>query len=141
MAYWLFKEEPDHYSFADLQRDGSAVWDGVENPLALKHLGQVRKKDQILYYHTGKEKAIVGVMEATSDAYPAPDAGDPRQVVVTVKPLFQLPRPVSLAEIKAAPFFAGWELVRMPRLSVMPVSADQWKRIEQMSKARRERPV
>jgi predicted RNA-binding protein with PUA-like domain len=138
MAYWLFKEEPTHYSFADLQRDGEAVWNGVENPLALKHLRSVRKGDLIVYYHTGKEKAIVGVMEAVSDAYPDPKAKDQRLVVVKVKPVRSLPRPVTLAEIKADPDFADWELVRMARLSVMPVSPKRWKRIEKMSRIEKE---
>lgn len=134
MAYWLFKEEPTHYSLADLERDGRAVWDGVENALALKHLRNVRKGDAIFLYHTGKEKAVVGVMEALSDAYPDPAQKDERLAVVDVKPVRRLSRPVTLGEIKADPFFAGWELVRMGRLSVMPVSADQWQRIEAMSK-------
>lgn len=134
MAYWLFKEEPTHYSFADLQRDGEAVWEGVQNPLALKHLRAVKKGDSIFYYHTGKEKALVGVMEAASDAYTNPAAKDPRLAVVKVRPQRALPRPVTLAEIKADEHFADWELVRMSRLSVMPVSPDRWKRIEKMSK-------
>ncbi len=132
MANWLFKEEPTHYSFADLERDGEALWDGVENPLALKHLRSVKKGDSIFYYHTGKEKAVVGVMEAAADS--TPDPKDDRLVVVRVRPVRALPRPVTLAEIKAEPAFAGWELVRMSRLSVMPVSAEHWKRVEKLSK-------
>ena len=73
MALWLFKEEPDTYSFADLQRDGSTIWSGVKNPLAQKHLASIKKGDRIFFYHTGKEKAVVGVMEATADANPDPD--------------------------------------------------------------------
>ncbi len=137
MAYWLFKEEPSHYSFADLQRDNDAVWDGVENPLALKHLRSVKKGDWIFYYHTGKEKAVVGVMQAASDAYPDPKAKDDRLVAVKVQPVRPLPRPVTLAEIKADAAFADWELVRMARLSVMPVSPERWQRIEKLSETPR----
>ncbi len=133
MAYWLFKEEPDHYNYADLEREGRTVWDGVENALALKHLREIRKGDTILYYHTGKEKAIVAVMEAVSDSYPDPRSNDPKLAVVDVAPARRLPHPVSLADIKADPFFADWELVRISRLSVMPVTAAQWKRLEKMS--------
>lgn len=134
MAYWLFKEEPEHYSFANLERDGWARWDGVENNLALRHLRQIRKGDNLFYYHTGKEKAIVGIMEAVSDPYEDPKAKDSRLVAIDVKPISRLPRPVTLAEIKGDAFFWDWELVRLARLSVMPVSKEQWKRIEAMSR-------
>src|SRR5262249_22187995 len=86
MARWLFKEEPDHYSFADLQRDGTALWDGVSNNLARQHLRNVRKGDRVFFYHTGKEKAIVGEMHAVADAETDPDGDDPKAVVVRVKP-------------------------------------------------------
>src|SRR4051812_32708293 len=121
MALWLFKEEPESYSFADLQRDGSAVWDGVTNALAQKHLRAVKAGDRVLYYHTGDEKAVVGVAEVTAGPSPAPDDPAGKLVVVTVKPVRALKKPVTLAAIKADPAFAGWELVRVPRLSVMPV--------------------
>jgi len=124
MAYWLFKEEPEHYSFADLVRDGQTTWDGVSNPLAVKHLSQVRRGDRILFYHTGNEKAVVGIMQAVSDAYLGP--GESKLYVVDVKPIEKLPRPVTLAEIKAHPECASWELVRLPRLSVMPVPKTIW---------------
>jgi predicted RNA-binding protein with PUA-like domain len=134
MARWLFKEEPTHYNFADLQRDGRTLWDGVTNALARKHLRQIQPGDLVLYYHTGDEKAIVGVMEAVSGPQPDPNDEDPKAVVIEVQPLKRLKNPVSLAVIKADPFFAGWELVRMSRLSVMPVSDEQWKRIEDLAK-------
>jgi predicted RNA-binding protein with PUA-like domain len=134
MARWLFKEEPEHYSFADLERDGSAVWDGVSNALARKNLRQVKKGDRIFYYHTGKEKAVVGEMVAVSDGMADPDADDAAAVVVKVKPVQKLRSPVSLQQIKKDAAFAGWELVRLPRLSVMPVSEDQWRRIEELSR-------
>jgi predicted RNA-binding protein with PUA-like domain len=135
MAFWLFKQEPDCYSFADLQREGSTTWDGVSNALAQKHLRSVKKGDKVLFYHTGGEKAVVGVMQVTSDPTPAPGDETCKQVMVTVKPLRKLKTPVTLAAIKADPAFAGWELVRMSRLSVMPVSEELWKRIEAMSTA------
>jgi predicted RNA-binding protein with PUA-like domain len=133
MANWLFKEEPDHYSLLDLFRDKRAVWAGVENNLALKHLRSVHKGDRVLYYHTGKEKAVVGVMEVVKGAYPDPERDDERFVVVDVKPLRRFNRPVSLAEIKSNPKFADFALVRISRLSVMPVTKEQWTEIERLS--------
>jgi predicted RNA-binding protein with PUA-like domain len=134
MAYWLFKEEPDHYSIDNLFRDKRAVWAGVENNLALKHLRSVKKGDLVFYYHTGKEKAVVGVMEVVKGPYPDPARGDDRLVVVDVKPVRRLDRPVSLAEIKSNPKFADFALVRISRLSVMPVTDEQWEEIERLSK-------
>jgi predicted RNA-binding protein with PUA-like domain len=134
MAYWLFKEEPEHYSLEDLFRDKRAVWAGVGNNLALKHLRSVKKGDQVFYYHTGKEKAVVGVMEVVKGPYPDPKGDEARLVVVDVKPIRRLDRPVSLAEIKANPKFADFALVRMSRLSVMPVTGEQWAEIERLSK-------
>lgn len=133
MAYWLFKEEPDHYSLEDLFRDKRTVWDGVENNLALKHLRAVKKGDRVLYYHTGKVKAVVGEMEVVKGAYPDPTRDDERLVVVDVKPVRRLPRAVSLAEIKANPLFADFALVRISRLSVMPVTEEQWAELERMA--------
>ncbi|HET6324483.1 MAG TPA: EVE domain-containing protein [Planctomycetaceae bacterium] len=134
MAYWLFKEEPEHYSLEDLFRDKRTTWAGVGNNVALKHLRSVQKGDHVFYYHTGKEKAVVGVMEVVKGAYPDPERDDPRFVVVDVKPISRLDRPVSLAEIKANPKFADFALVRMSRLSVMPVTDKQWAEIERLSK-------
>jgi predicted RNA-binding protein with PUA-like domain len=133
VALWLFKEEPDHYSFTDLQRDGRAVWDGVTNNLARQNLRQVREGDRVLYYHTGKQKAIVGEMRVV--AGPRTPAGDdPKAVVVEVEPVRALDRPITLAEIKEDSQLAQWDLVRLPRLSVMPVTAAQWKRIEALAR-------
>ncbi len=133
MNRWLFKEEPSHYSYADLERDGETVWEGVANPLAQKHLRSVRRGDLILYYHTGAEKAVVGIMEAAAN--PQPDPADPsgQRVVLRVRPRRRLPLAVPLTLIKAEPLFAGWELVRMPRLSVMPVPEPLWRRIEELA--------
>jgi predicted RNA-binding protein with PUA-like domain len=134
MAYWLFKEEPDHYGFADLEREGTTLWDGVTNNLARQHLRQVRRGDRILYYHTGKEKAIVGEMRALSDAGPDPTGDDPKGVVVRVKAVRQLPHPVQLARVKADARLRDWDLVRFSRLSVMPVTEAQWRRVEELSR-------
>lgn len=130
MAYWLFKIEPGCYSFSDLERDGSTTWDGVANALAQKHLRSVKPGDKVLYYHTGSDKAIIGTMTVTT----APKAVDGKNVAVDVKPLKRFKNPVTLAAIKEDQAFAEWELVRISRLSVMPVPADLWKRIEAMSK-------
>ena len=130
---WLFKEEPTHYSFDQLVKDGSARWNGVENNMALKNLRAGKRNDEILFYHTGDEKQVVGIMKASSDAYPDPDAGDPKLVVVDVKPVRKLPRPVTLAEVKSDPAFAGFDLVRLSRLSVMPVADKFWSRIMKVS--------
>lgn len=133
MAFWLFKEEPGSYSFADLQRDGSTVWSGVSNALAQKHLRTVKKGDRIFFYHTGDEKAVVGVMEAAAAPGPDPDDKSGKLVVVKVKPVRKLPKPVPLSAIKADQAFANWELVRVARLSVMPVPEDLWEKIEEMA--------
>lgn len=131
MPKWLFKEEPTHFSYADLEAAGAAVWDGIENALARKHLRQVRCGDEILFYHTGKEKAVVGIMVATADAQVDPQ-GRP---TVPVAPRRRLERAVTLAEIKADAQLAGWELTRLPRLSIMPVTAAQWRRLMTLSRA------
>ena len=130
---WLFKEEPSHYSFDELEKDGRTVWSGVKNPLAQKHLRSVRKGDRVFYYHTGDEKSIVGVAQALSDAYPDPD--NPALVVVDIKATRRLPRAVALSAIKSSGRFASFPLVRIPRLSVMPVSDAEWKAIEAMAGA------
>src|SRR6266540_2599003 len=127
---WLFKEEPTHYSYDALVKDGTTVWSGVKNPLAQKHLRSVKKGDRIFYYHTGDEKAVVGICKALGDAYPDPNDKSGKAAVVDVAPVKKLPRAVTLAEIKADRSFAGFPLVRISRLSVMPVSDAEWKRIE-----------
>lgn len=137
MARWLVKEEPEHYGYAQLERDGGTVWAGVRNPLAQKHLRAIRRGDRIFYYHTGKERAVVATARATSDAYPDPNDRSGTRHVVDIAPDRPLPRPVTLAEIKADPAFAAFPLVRMSRLSVMPVSEAEWKRIEAMSRSAR----
>ena len=133
MALWLCKQEPSCYSFDDLVRDGSTVWDGVSNALARKHLRQMRPGDRVFFYHTGKEKAVVGEMVVAGEPRPDPNAGDEAAVAVDMKPVRKLARPVSLAEIKADKLLAGWDLVRLSRLSVVPVTEAQWKRVESIA--------
>jgi predicted RNA-binding protein with PUA-like domain len=135
MAQWLVKEEPEHYGYDQLERDRKTVWAGVRNPLAQKHLRTIRKGDRIFYYHTGKEKAVVAIARALGDAYPDPDDSAGKSYVVDVVPEKRLARPVTLAAIKADRAFASFPLVRMSRLSVMPVSDAEWTRIVDMSKA------
>lgn len=127
MSHWLLKTEPSTYAWADLVRAGRAVWDGVKNPAALGHLRAMRPGDQAFIYHTGDEKAVVGIARVESAAYPDPRAGDPKLVVVDLSAVKPLARPVTLAAIKADPRFRDFALVRVPRLSVMPVSAEQWR--------------
>ena len=135
---WLFKEEPSSYSFEALKKEGATVWAGVRNPLAQRHLRSVRKGDRIFYYHTGNEKAVIGVAKATSDAYPDPNDKTGKAAVVDIAPERALARPVTLAEIKASKAFASFALARLPRLSVMPVSDAEWKEIERLSKLKNE---
>ena len=131
---WLFKTEPSAYSFQQLQKDKRTVWDGVKNNLALKNLSGIKKGDQIIIYHTGDEKAAVGVARALSAAYPDPAKKDPKLLVVEIEADKALPRPVTLAEMKASAKLKNFYLVRLPRLSIMPVSEEQWKIIEEMAR-------
>jgi predicted RNA-binding protein with PUA-like domain len=129
MAHWIVKTEPSTYSFDDLARQKTAVWDGVKNNLALKHLRQMQPGDQVLVYHTGDEKAVVGRAEVVSEPYPDPKQKDAKLAVVDLRAVGRLPQPVPLAEIKKDRAFADLGLVRMGRLSVMPASAEQFKRL------------
>ena len=131
--HWLFKEEPANYSYDDLVKDGRTSWTGVKNPLAQKHLRSVKKGDSIFFYHTGDQKAVVGIARAAGAAYPDPNDKDGKLYAVDVEPVQQLKNRVTLAAIKADPAFATFVLTRMPRLSVMPVSDADWKRILEMS--------
>jgi predicted RNA-binding protein with PUA-like domain len=132
---WLFKEEPSYYNYAQLEKDGSTLWAGVKNALARQHLRRIQPGDRVLYYHTGKERAIVGEMRVISAPTPDPNSADPKSVAVKVEPVKRWDPPVTLGAIKADPLFADWELIRISRLSVMPVSAAQWQRLEEMSRA------
>jgi predicted RNA-binding protein with PUA-like domain len=129
MAYWLLKTEPTDYSWDDLVRDGGTVWDGVANNTALIHLRAMKPGDSAIIYHTGDERAAVGLAEITSAPYPDPKEDNPKLVVVDLKPTKKLAEPVTLAEIKAAPQFAGWDFLRIGRLSVVPVPVKMWKHL------------
>src|SRR2546430_9493296 len=127
-SYWIVKPEPSTNSFDDWARQKTAVWDGVKNNLALKHLRSMKVGDQVLVYHTGDEKAVVGVAEVTRAAYPDPKQKDPKLVVVGLKAGGTLPRPVPLADIKGDRAFADLGLGRIGRLSVIPTSPSQFHR-------------
>jgi len=130
---WLFKEEPIHYGWDDFVRDGKTSWTGVKNPLAQKYLRQVKKEDRVFYYHTGDEKSVVGIAKAVTDAYDDPKDKSGKLAAVDIAPVGKLPRPVTLAEIKARTSFQSFPLVRIPRLSVMPVTEAEWAKIERMA--------
>ena len=133
--YWLVKTEPTSYSYDDLEREKTAVWDGVKNPVALRNLREMRPGDQVLIYHTGDEKAVVGWATVVSAPYPDPKRNDARLVVIDIRPVQALRRRVPLAEMRANPKLKGFDLLRLPRLSVMPVSEEQWAAIMEMADA------
>ena len=130
---WLFKEEPANYSYDDLARDGRTSWTGVRNPVAQKHLRAVAKGDLIFFYHTGDQKSVIGIAKAAGPAYPDPADPSGKLYAVDIVPVRKLKRPVTLAAVKADKAFASFALTRIPRLSVMPVSDAEWKRIEAMA--------
>jgi predicted RNA-binding protein with PUA-like domain len=129
VSAFLFKTEPSEYGWADLVRDRRTTWSGISNATALIHLRKVRSGDTVLLYHTASEKSVVGAARAASDPYPDPALGDPKRVVVDLVPVRAFARPVTLAEIKADPLLRGMDLVRITRLSVMPVSEPQLARL------------
>ena len=131
---WLFKTEPSVYSYQQLEKDKKTVWDGVANNLALKNLKDIKKGEQVFIYHTGDEKAAVGVARALGGAYPDPEKDDPKMLVVDIEPVRALKRPVTLAEVKAQPKLKNFDLVRNSRLSIMKVSDEQWEIMEGMAK-------
>jgi len=133
MAYWLLKTEPGEYSFSDLENDRTTTWSGVTNPLALKHLRGMKKGDLALIYHTGAEKMIVGIAEISRASYAEAKSRDPRLVVVDITAKEKLSHPVTLSVVKAKKQFAALELVRLPRLSVMPVNKELWNFVTQQS--------
>jgi predicted RNA-binding protein with PUA-like domain len=127
MAYWLMKSEPDSYSWPDLVRDGGTEWDGVRNNAARLHLRGMKIGDEAFFYHSMSDKAVVGIMRIVREAISDPN--DSNWVSVRVEPVDALPRPVTLAEIKAEPALAKMELIRQSRLSVAPVRPEEWRRI------------
>jgi predicted RNA-binding protein with PUA-like domain len=132
MAYWLLKTEPSTYSFADLVREKQTRWDGIRNPVALKHLRTAVAGDRALVYHTGDEKAAVGDAELVSAAYDDPK--DPKLAVIDLRAGAPLARPVTLAQLKAEPLFADSPLVKQGRLSFVPLTDAQWKRVQALAK-------
>ena len=133
MADFVFKTEPSEYSFADMQAKGRGVWDGVRNPVALKNLRAMSKGDRVFVYHTGSEKAVVGIARAASAAYPDPQAPAGSSLsVIDLTPVAALKHPVALATLKADPEFAESPLVRQGRLSVVPLTAKQAALIEKL---------
>ena len=131
---WLFKTEPSVYSYQQLEKDKKTMWDGVANNLALKNLKDIKKGDLILIYHTGDERQAVGIARALGGAYPDPGKGNPRMLVVDIEAVKTLPKPVTLAEVKANKKLANFDLVRLSRLSIMKVSDEQWEILEGMAK-------
>ena len=141
MAYWLLKTEPDCYAWDDLVRDKRTTWDGVSNTTALKHLRSMQKSDAALIYHTGDERAAIGIAEIVSAPYPNPKEQDERLVVVDVKAKRKLPHPVTLDDIKADKTFAGWDLLRIGRRGVVPVPRVMWDRVLELAEAGAKEPI
>ncbi|HVF11303.1 MAG TPA: EVE domain-containing protein [Abditibacteriaceae bacterium] len=135
MAIWLLKTEPAVYSYADLERDGTTMWDGVTQPHALQNLRKMEAGDTALIYHTGDERAAVGVADVVRGYYVNPEQDDPRLAVCDVRAQKRLPRPVTLGEIKAHAQLKNWDLVRLARLSVVPVNEEQWRILQALAKA------
>ncbi len=136
MPYWLLKTEPSTYSFADLLKSKTATWDGVANPAALKNMRSMQIGDELFIYHTGDEKQIVGTAVVTKPAYPDPKLSNEKSVVINLRAGSPLPTPVTLAQIKSDKRFAGWDLIRLGRLSVVPTTANQWNTVMQLAKTK-----
>jgi len=137
--HWLAKQEPDGprgYDIDQLKSDGRTVWDGVHNNLALKHMRNMKKGDLVLYYHTGDQRQAVGIMEVVRGPYPNPEEDNERFIAVDVKYKKHLKNPVTLEQMKREPRFEDWELLKISRLSVMPVPGHIWNRILEMSKTK-----
>jgi predicted RNA-binding protein with PUA-like domain len=135
---WLLKTEPSTYGYDDLERDGQTRWDGVTNPVALRNLRAMKVGDAVAVYHTGDEKAVVGTALVVKEAYPDPKAKNPRLVVVDIRSVGRAKRPVTLAEIKALPVFAESPLVRQGRLSVVPLTKEQWNALAELAERRKD---
>ena len=133
MNYWLLKSDPDDYSYDNLAKDGKTMWDGVTNNLALQNLRKIKKGDLLLIYHTGDEKAIVGLAVAASNPYPNPNGDNEKLIVIDIKAKKRAKRPVTLSEIKQMPEFSDFPLVLLPRLSVMPMSEEEYKRLVELA--------
>ncbi len=143
MKNWLLKTEPDVYGWKDLVAEGKTTWDGIKGGLAQKNLGKMQPGDHVFIYHTGREKRIIGTARVEAGPYVDPNQPGSRLLVVDVVPLAPLNRPVTLQELKqqaeprdsvtSAELWKGWELLRIPRLSVVPVSEEQWKAVLELA--------
>ena len=131
-AHWLVESEPTKYSFGDLERDGRTVWDGVRNNQAAIYLRTMKLGDQAFYYHSQEGLAVVGIAQVSKEWFPDPTDAAGRFVAVEFAPVRPLPRPVMLAQIKANPALAGMTMLRLFRLSVTPITADEWRIIREM---------
>ena len=132
MAYWLMKSEPESYSWEDLQRDGETEWDGVRNFAARLHLRAMKPGDKGLFYHSGDVKAVVGIMEVTTDPHPDPKGAD--WTAVRVKPVKAVDPAVTLKAMKAEPKLGEMVMIRQSRLSVSPVTDAEWKAVLALSR-------
>jgi predicted RNA-binding protein with PUA-like domain len=131
---WLLKTEPSTYSYDDLEKEGRAVWDGVKNPFALRNMREMKAGDRVVIYHTGDEKSAVGLAEVVREAYPDPKKKDPKLLVVDLQAKGRIASPVNLAAIKSMAIFQDSPLVRQGRLSVVALTAPQWKALTGGSK-------
>ena len=136
MAFFLLKTEPSVYSYDDLERDKKTTWDGVANTVALKHIREAKKGDLAVVYHTGGEKQAVGVAELTSDPYPDPKQADPRLAVFDLKARKRLARSVTLDDLKSRQEFSDSPLIRIGRLSVIPLTEKQWRTLLAMAETK-----
>lgn len=134
MAYWLVKSEPHTYSFDQLVKDGSTTWDGVRNYAARNHLKSMKKNDEVLYYHSMEGLEIVGIAKVSKEFFQDPTTDEDAWVAVELKPVKKLKNPVSLVEVKKHPKLKEMALVRLGRLSVQPVTEEEWKIVMDLSK-------
>ncbi len=126
---WLLKTEPNEYSYADLEKEKTAVWDGVKNALALKNMRTMQTGEEALIYHTGKERRIIGFARVASIAYPDPKLNDLKRLVINIQAVRKLTEPITLKQIKQDEKFVGFDLLRLPRLSIVPVLPEYWQRL------------
>ncbi|MEL6165138.1 MAG: EVE domain-containing protein [Cyanobacteria bacterium J06628_3] len=131
---WLLKTEPNEYSYADLEKEDTTVWDGVKNALALKNMRAMLPGEEAFIYHTGKERRIVGVAQVASTAYPDPKLDDIKRLVIDIQAVRKLAEPITLAQIKQDKQFTGFDLLRLPRLSIVPVLPQHWQQLLEMAK-------
>ena len=131
---WLLKTEPNEYSYADLEKENTAVWDGVKNGLALKNMRAMLRGEEVFIYHTGKERRIMGISQVVSTAYPDPKLNEVKRLVIDIRAVRKLAEPITLAQIKQDEQFTGFDLLRLPRLSIVPVLPQHWQRLLEMTK-------